>query len=219
MFLGHFGLGFGAKTAAPRVSLGTLFIAAQFADLLWPALVLAGIERVEVLPGATAVTPLDFVSYPYSHSLLALVAWGSLFGIVYVTAARSRIAAGVALALLVVSHWALDALTHRPDMQLTITGPERVGLGLWNSVPGTIAVELLIFLGGLEIYRRSTVARDRIGSVALTSLVVFLLVVYASVVFGPPPPSGRIAAASAGSMWLLVVWGFWIDRHRTPLSR
>jgi hypothetical protein len=77
MFIGHFGLGFGAKKAAPAASLGTLFAACQFADLLWPTLVLLGYERVEIVPGATKMTPLDFVSYPYSHSLLALCAWCS----------------------------------------------------------------------------------------------------------------------------------------------
>ena len=68
MFIGHLGLAFGAKTAAPTVSLGTLFLACQFADLLWPMLVLLGVERVAIAPGATAMTPLDFVSYPYLFS-------------------------------------------------------------------------------------------------------------------------------------------------------
>jgi membrane-bound metal-dependent hydrolase YbcI (DUF457 family) len=219
MFIGHFGLGFGAKAAVPRVSLGTLFVAAQFADLLWPTLVLAGLERVDVAPGTTAVTPLDFISYPYSHSLLALAVWGVLFGLVYFLLVRSRTRAGVVLGVLVVSHWLLDAATHRPDMPLTIGGTARVGLGLWNSVPGTLAAELLIFAGGLALYRRATVARDKIGSIGLLAFAVFLLVVYAAAVFGPPPPSSRAVAWSAESMWLLVAWAFWVDRHRTPLRQ
>src|SRR5579872_27031 len=111
MFLGHFGLGFAAKRATPSISLGALFAAAQCADLIWPTLVLLGAERVEIQPGATTVTPLDFVSYPYSHSLLALCAWGVVFGAVYMVARRSRAAAAVTLALLVVSHWVLDVVT------------------------------------------------------------------------------------------------------------
>ena len=78
MFIGHFAVALGAKKVAPAVSLGTMFLAAQLADLLWPTFVLLGIERVEIAPGATAVTPLDFVSYPYSHSLLALALWSTL---------------------------------------------------------------------------------------------------------------------------------------------
>src|SRR5580765_3255796 len=101
MFIGHFGLGFGAKRAAPAVSLGTLFVACQFADLLWPTLVLLGYERVEVVTGATVMTPLNFISYPYSHSLLALCAWGALFGIGYLVIRRARIPAAVTIAALV----------------------------------------------------------------------------------------------------------------------
>src|SRR3954470_11491200 len=100
MFIGHFGLGFAAKRTEPAVSLGALFLACQFADLLWPVLVLLGVEQVEVQPGATRMTPLNFVSYPYSHSLLALCVWGVLFGAVYGAVRRTRSSAAVTLALL-----------------------------------------------------------------------------------------------------------------------
>ena len=214
MFLGHFGLGFGAKKAAPDVSLGALFMAAQFADLLWPTLLLLGLEQVEVQPGATLVTPLNFVSYPYSHSLLALVVWGALFGIVYRVSTRSRTLAGVTLGLLVLSHWFLDVLMHRPDLPLTPSGAARLGLGLWNSMALTLAGELLLFCAGLVIYARATAARDRVGSIGLWSLAAFLLVVYLASIFGPPPPGALAVAWAAQAMWLLVAWGYWIDRHR-----
>jgi len=216
MFIGHFGLGFGAKRAAPAVSLGTLFLACQFADLLWPTLLLLGVERVEIEPGVTAMTPLDFVSYPYSHSLVALCLWGAAFGGVYVAVRRVRVFTALVLGLLVVSHWVLDFVTHRRDMPLTLHGPERVGLGLWFSVPGTLAVESLVFGVGLALYLRATAARDRIGSYGLWSLVAFLLVVYLASSFGPPPPSATAVAWSAQAMWLLVVWGYWVDNHRMP---
>jgi hypothetical protein len=216
MFIGHFGLGFGAKKAAPAVSLGTLFLACQFADLLWPTLLLLGVERVEIAPGVTAMTPLDFVSYPYSHSLVALCLWGAAFGGLYVAVRRVRVSTAFVLGLLVVSHWVLDVVTHRRDMPLTLHGPERVGLGLWFSVPGTLAVEFLVFGVGLALYFRATTARDRIGSYGLWSLVAFLLVVYLASSFGPPPPSAAAVAWSAQAMWLLVVWGYWVDNHRTP---
>jgi len=145
MFMGHFGLAFGAKKAAPTVSLGTLFAACQFADLLWPTLLLLGYEHVEIQAGVTTMTPLNFVSYPYSHSLLALCLWGIAFGAIHFAIRRTRITAAVTIALLVVSHWLLDYVTHRPDMPLTLNGPQRLGLGLWNSVPGTLAAEFAIF--------------------------------------------------------------------------
>jgi hypothetical protein len=216
MFIGHFGLAFGAKKAAPAVSLGSLFLAGQFADLLWPTLLLLGIERVEVEPGVTAMTPLNFVSYPYSHSLLALSAWGLAAGIVYAVVRRARGLAALTLVALVVSHWVLDVVTHRPDMPLTLNGPARLGLGLWFSIPATLAVEFVLFGAGLAVYVRATSARDRIGSIGLWTLVAFLLIIYLAAAFGPPPPSATAVAWSAQALWLLVVWGYWVDNHRMP---
>jgi hypothetical protein len=212
MFIGHFAVAFGAKRVAPAVSLGTLFLAAQLADLLWPNLVLLGFERVEIAPGATAVTPLDFVSYPYSHSLLALALWGGLAAMLYRGFGRSW-TAGVTVAAVVLSHWVLDVISHRPDMPLAF-GHTRVGLGLWYSVPATVLVEGSLFLMGVAIYTRLTRARDRIGRIGLWALVGLLSVIYAANLLGPPPPSVPAVAWAAQAMWLLVAWAYWVDRHR-----
>jgi len=214
MFIGHFGLAFAAKRAAPSVSLGTLFLAAQFADLLWPNFVLLGLEKVEIEPGATAVTPLDFVSYPYSHSLVALALWAALFAGIHRLIHRRGGAVPWLLGALVLSHWALDAATHRPDMPLLVGGGPLVGLGLWNSIAGTVLIETALFLAGVWLYVRSTRARDRTGVYALWGLVAFLLLVSVANLMGPPPPSARAVAWVAQSIWLLVLWGYWIDRHR-----
>ena len=220
MFIGHYALGFAAKRAAPTVSLGVLFAACQLADLIWPTLVLAGVESFRIVPGATAVTPLVFTHYPYSHSLLALAVWGILFGIGYTLLSRSRVMAGIIIALLVVSHWVLDVIVHVPDMPLwpaALFGPSPMyGLGLWNSVPGSIIVELGLFLVGAGIYARITMPKDRIGSVGFLSLVILLLIIYAANLFGPPPPNVTTVTWSAEALWLVVLWGFWLDRHRKP---
>jgi hypothetical protein len=215
MFLGHFAVAFAAKRAAPEIPLGTLFLAAQLADLVWPTLVLLGVEWFEIRPGITAVTPLDFVHYPWSHSLVALALWGAALGGAWI-AWRRRAWPGVVLFALVVSHWLLDAASHRPDMPLTIGGAERVGLGLWNSVAATLAVEALLFAAGIAVYARATRALDRTGSWALGGLVCFLALVYLASVLGPPPPDIAAVAWSAQAIWLLVAWGYWIDRHRRP---
>jgi hypothetical protein len=215
LFIGHFGLGFGAKQFIPAVSLGALFLACQFADLLWPTLLLVGLERVAVEPGATVVTPLNFISYPYSHSLLMLTAWGALVGIIYVLATRSRAVAAMALALLVISHWILDVVTHRPDLPVVPFGGPRFGLNLWSSLPATLIVEFAIFSAGVWLYARTTAARDRIGSIGFWTLVAFLAVTMIANVFGPPPPSATAIAWAGHAMWLLVFWGAWVDRHRT----
>jgi hypothetical protein len=216
MFIGHFGVAFAAKRVSPAVSIGTLFFAAQFADLLWPNLVLLGLERVEIEPGATAVTPLDFASYPYSHSLLGLAIWGALIGGVHFLYRRSRVAA-LALWGLVISHWLLDWVVHRPDLPLTFAGETRLGLGLWDSVAATLAVEVPLFLAGVWLYVRSTRAHDSIGSWGLWSLVGVLLAIYVVNITGPPPPSTAAVSWAAQGMWLFVLWGFWVDRHRRAI--
>lgn len=216
MFIGHFALAFAAKRAAPSVSLGTLFMATQLPDLVWPVLVLLGIERVEVRPGITAFTPLDFVSYPYSHSLVALLAWSALLGAAYLSRHRGSLSAAFVLAALVLSHWVLDVASHRPDMPLTLAGDVRLGLGLWNSIPGTLVVEGLLFAVGVATYLRATEPAGRAGSGVLWSLVGFLVIVYLATAFGPPPPSSAAVAWSAQALWLLVAWAWWADRQRRP---
>jgi hypothetical protein len=215
MFIGHFGLGFAAKRPAPATSLGALFFACQFADLLWPVLVQLGIERFEIRPGATVVTPFDFISYPYSHSLAALVGWGLLIGVLYAAIGRNLRRGGIVLGLLVVSHWFLDVVTHRPDMPLTPAADSaRVGLGAWNSMAATLAIELPLYAAGVLLYVRTTKPRDRTGTVGLAGLVILLLVVYAGAILGPPPPSVAAVTWADDAMWLVPVWAYWVDRHR-----
>lgn len=213
MFIGHFAVALAAKRAAPEVSLGTLFLAAQLADLVWPTLVLLGQESFVIRPGITAVTPLDFTRYPYSHSLVGMAGWGAGLGVGYF-ALRRRLGPSLLLFGVVLSHWVLDFVTHRPDLQLTLAGVERYGLGLWHSRLATVAVEGLLFAACVWIYARATRPLDRTGRWSFIGLVAFLVLVYVANVFGPPPPSIAAVAWSAQAIWLLVAWGYWIDRHR-----
>lgn len=217
MFLGHFGIGFGAKAAAPRASLGTLFLAAQFIDLLWPTLLLLGVERVRIAPGATAVTPLVFEHYPLSHSLLAVAAWALLLALAYGFLRQDRRGAWV-VGLAVLSHWLLDAVVHQPDLPLYPGSAVLAGLTLWDSLPATLAVELPLFVAGIWLYLGVTRPRDRIGTWGLGGLVGLLLAIYAGNLAGPPPP-GATAIAWVGQLqWLLVLWAYWVDAHRCNRS-
>jgi len=218
MFIGHYALAFGSKRLAPAVSLGALFLACQWADLLWPTLVMAGVEHFTIRPGSTAVTPLEFQHYPYSHSLLALVVWGTVLALIYRAVRGSSVRGAIVLGALVVSHWVLDVIAHRPDMPLAPATSLRLGFGLWNSISATLAVEFGLYAAGVWVYWRVTEARDRVGSLGFWALVTFLAVVEIANVAGPPPPSVAAVTASAQAMWLLVAWGYWVDKHRAPAN-
>lgn len=213
MFIGHFAIGFAAKTAAPRVSLGTLFLAAQFIDLLWPTFLLMGLERVRIEPGATTVTPLVFEHYPWSHSLLAVLGWATLLAGLHFLLRRDRRSALI-VAGLVLSHWLLDLLVHRPDLPLWPWGGSVLGLRLWSSLVLTLALEVPLLMLGVWLYSRSTRALDGAGRWGLVGLVLFLFVVYAGNVLGSPPPSVEAIAWIGQLQWLLVLWGYWVDWHR-----
>ena len=213
MFLGHYGAALAATRVAPRVSLGVLVLAAQLPDLVWPIFVLAGIERIRIAPGDTVITPIAFEHYPWTHSLVAVVLWGLSFAAIYYATTRDR-AGSVTVGALVVSHWVLDAIMHRPDLPLTPGGETLIGFGLWNSVPATLAVEAIVFFGGTALYVSITRARDRIGSAGLWSLVALLVAIYVGNLLGPPPPSVQAIGWLALAAWLFPLLAWWIDGHR-----
>lgn len=215
MFLGHYGLALGAKKLAPKVSLGTLVFASLLIDLVWPILLLIGKEEVVISPGITVVTPLDFTNYPLSHSLLAVGIWALLLGVVYLIWKRSG-ASALLVGGLVVSHWLLDFLVHRPDLPLFPNDGSRYGLGLWNSLVATLVLEFGIFFIGLFIYWNSTHSRARIGSILLWGTTLLLAVIYLSSVFGPPPPDTKMIAYAGLGQWLFVALYYWMDRKRRP---
>lgn len=213
MFIGHFGIGFGLKRMAPRVSLVLLLAAAVWADILWTVFLLLGWEHARIAVGDTRWTPLDLYDYPCSHSLLFLALWGVALAVVY-RAYRNDAAGVVAIWIGVVSHWVLDWVTHRPDMPLYPNSAKH-GLGLWNSIPGTLVVELLVFGAGVWLYARSTRARDRIGRFGFWGYVLMLLVVYVADRFsGPPESIHELAVTGLIGMVVLLGWPWWFDRHR-----
>ncbi len=217
MFIGHFGVGLGAKSAAPAVSLGTLILAAELVDFLFPLFVLLDLEAVRVDVGNTRVAPFDFYSYPFTHSLATGLGWSLLAALVYFALRRSARGAAV-VAAAIASHWVLDWVTHRPDMPLYPGGP-KLGLGLWNSVPGTVLVEGAIFVAGVALYLAATRARDRVGIWSFWGLLGFLVALYTLNLIGPPPSDADRFAWVGIAAWLFVPWGYWIDRHRVRAVR
>jgi hypothetical protein len=213
MFIGHFAVGFAAKKAAPRTSLAILIGAALWADILWPVLVLTGLERVRIDPGNTAMTPLAFDSYPYSHSLVADLGWATVLALIYFAVTRYR-TGSVWVGVGVMSHWVLDFISHRPDMPVDLAGNHLVGLGLWNSVPATVIVEGGLFAASVGLYAKATRSKDRIGSIGFWLFVAFLGALYVADRFSPPPPSAEVVAWTGISFLPCLLWIWWFDRHR-----
>ena len=213
MFIGHFAVGYGAKRYAPRAPLWALMAAPLLADILWTVFLLTGWEHARIRVGDTRYTPLDLYDFPWSHSLVMLVVWATVLGAGYFLWKRDW--AGVlAIWIGVVSHWALDWITHRADMPLYPGGP-KFGLGLWNSIAGTMAVEIMMLAVGVGTYARATRARDWIGRYFFWGYVVVLMIFYVGDRFGRQPSSvNEIAWTGVVLTVVMLVWAGWFDAHR-----
>ncbi len=210
MFIGHFALGLLTKKDTSLPSLAMMFIAVQLLDLIWPVLVLFGLESLSIDPGNTKLTHLDFEYYPYSHSLLAAFIWSILLGVVYLLFTKNK-RGSLILGGLVMSHWVLDFITHRPDLPLSPFSEAKVGLGLWNYPVLEILLEISIFGLGVYLYQKSPNVKRK---TAFWLLVVFLFTIHLMNLFGPPPPNTMAVAWSANLMWLIILWAWWIEKKR-----
>lgn len=216
MFLGHFGAAFAAKKIEPRLSLGTLVAAAIFVDLLWPLFLILGLEHVAIVPGITLMTPLDFHDYPITHSLIGALGWSVVGGMMIYGVTRVQRKALVG-GMVVFSHWLLDLIVHRPDLPLFSNDGPKFGLGGWNSLPVTLVLELGMLAVGVWIYAQATKPASPAGRWLLFGFVSFLGVIYAANVWGPPPPSAEAIGYAGLSMWLFVLFAFFVDKRRvTP---
>lgn len=215
MFIGHFGLSFAAKKAAPKASLGTLFIATQFVDILWPLLLVLQLEKVAIVPGYTKTNSFDFLFYPYTHSLLMGVVWGLVAGGIYWLMKREKQGA-IVIGLCVLSHWFFDLVVHVEDLPLTPFSDYKVGLGLWNHPALTLILETLIFIAGIYIYLTATQAKNKKGTWGLWVLVLLLLLLHVGNTFNANPPASPmvIFVSSIIMMAILIALAAWVDKNR-----
>jgi membrane-bound metal-dependent hydrolase YbcI (DUF457 family) len=215
MVVGHFAAALAARTASRDTSLLWFVAAANLVDLIWPLLLLTGIERVRIDPGNTAFTPLAFEWYPWTHSLLMGVVWAiALAGLARgfgVAPAAARL-----VGLLVVSHWVLDFVTHRPDLLLWPWPGGVYGLGLWHSIPATFVVEGLMWIAGLALFLSVRRPLGVGGQLALWSFVLVSTTLWAASPFMPPPPSEQAVALFSLFGWSIVPWAWWIERTSNP---
>jgi hypothetical protein len=221
MFLGHYGIAFALKRAEPKLSLGTLFVAVQLADLLWGVFLLLGWEHARIVPGYTPVTPFEFLDYPISHSLVGAVIWSVVAAALYYswptrdTTRHWQAAALVGLAVL--SHYPLDVLVHVPDLPLAGNDSPKLGLGLWNHPTATLLAELLVFVIGLAIYVAFRSHRHPVRPVRLAVIVLVLVSTYFASQYWPLPSSMTTVAIS-DIVFVLAVAALsaWADRRATP---
>lgn len=215
MLAGHVAAGLVGKRIAPRVSLGTLVVAAVAADLLWCVFLIAGIEHVRFFPGVHTQDSLVATDIAYSHSLLTGVVGAALFGAAYLLLRRSGRGAWV-IGAAVLSHWLLDFVSHRPDMPLAPGVSRAFGLGLWDSIPATLAIEGGFWLLAVVLYARATRAKNRMGGYAFWFGVVLLTAAWIHNVAGPPPAPNAITLGTSSLVFfsLVVAWAYWVNRLR-----
>jgi hypothetical protein len=218
MFLGHYGVALALKRAEPKLSLGTLFLATQLLDLLWGIFLLLGWEQARIVPGLTPVTPLEFLQYPISHSLVGAICWSLVAAGAYYswptrdTTRHWQAAAVVGVAVL--SHYPLDVLTHLPDLPIAGSDSPRLGLGLWNYPVATMLAEVGFLVAGLAIYVTYRSHRHPVRIVRLIVLILVLVGVYIANQFGPAPPN-MFTVAVADIVFVLAVTALaaWADRR------
>lgn len=221
MFIGHYGVAFGAKRAAPEVPLWAYVAAVQLPDIAWTLFILLGIEHVRIVPGLTAANPLDFYDYPYTHSLVGAAFWAALayLGWRMATRRRGSVRGGLWLAGATFSHWLLDLVVHRPDLPL-LDAQHKVGLGLWNYPWLELGVETAILLGGLALYLRATRPVGRPGRFGFPVLAVLLIGLALANLLGPPPDSTAVIGIAGLVMYLLIVGlTAWLERYRAPVPK
>ena len=217
MFVGHLAVALTGKAVHRGTSLVWFVAAANLVDLIWPLLLIAGVERVRIDPGNTAFTPLAFEWYPWTHSLLMGVVWGALLAALALAWHVQRRALWL-IGALVVSHWVLDFVTHRPDLPLLPQDGRLYGLGLWQSIPATFVVEGALWIAGIALFLRARRPRRLAGHVALWSFVVVSTFLWASGPFSPPPPDPQSLALFALLGWSIVPWAWWIERTSEPIA-
>ncbi len=216
MFVGHYGASFAGKRVEPTISLWLLFVAAQFLDVLWAPFVLLGIEKVRIVPGITATSPLDLYYMPYTHGLTAALGWAALAGLAYgLLAGPGGRRAGWVIGAVVLSHWVLDFVVHRPDLPL-YGNQAKVGLGLWNAPVLAFLLEAAVLFGGMWLW----LSRHPSGRLGTLAFGVVMLAIQSAVFFGPPPASGRAAAVIAlvsYAVFAAAIW--WLqDRRTAPVA-
>ncbi|VAW27462.1 hypothetical protein MNBD_BACTEROID06-99 [hydrothermal vent metagenome] len=220
MFVGHYAAAFALKGKEKGASLGMLFIATQFVDILFFPFVLAGIENLKFVKGFTEVNDFNMDYYPYTHGLLGSVFWAALFFVLYFFVfSKNKInkkSIALVMALGVLSHWFTDLIVHSPDLPL-ISGNPKFGFGLWHSKVLTFGAEAVLLVLGLAYYLKKTKAVSTIGKYASLIFVIFLLLINYLNLF-VLPANDEIKSLTISALFfyfLFALIAHFVDKKRT----
>ena len=217
MFVGHYAASLALKSFEQKVSLGVLFLAVQFVDILFFPFVLAGIERMNIVENFTQSTHFELVYMPFTHGLLASLLWAVAAFAVFRWVVVKKQSVAVVVALAVFSHWLLDLPVHTPDLPLWSDASPKLGFGLWNNAVATYLLEAALLLLALWMYLRSTKATTAIGKYGMPVFIGFLLLVNVSNIFGAPMVDSKIGLSifALSSYFLFAAVAFWLDQKRS----
>ena len=220
MFIGHYSAALALKRVEKNASLGWLFLAVQFVDILFFPLVLLGIERLKIVENFTQSTHFELEFMPYTHGLVGSLIWAAVAYVVFwILLAKKEVnkkRVALVIATAVFSHWVLDLIVHTPDLPLLGDNSLKIGFGLWNNAPITFILETVILLAGVWLYLRGTKASTVTGKYGMIAFAVVLIAVNVFNIFGPPPDSLNIMAIySLVSYFAFGGIAFWLDKKRS----
>lgn len=217
MFVGHYAAALALKKFEKRVSLGVLFLAVQFVDIVFFPLVLLGVERLNIIENFTSSTHFELEYMPFTHSLLATLFWSGAAYALFRWVLVKKNSVAVVIALAVFSHWVLDLIVHTPDLPLWSDASTKFGLGLWDHPVMTYALEAILLLGGLWLYLSSTSATSKTGKYGMAIFVLLLLLVNVLNIFGPLQGDSKLALSitAVTSYLIFASVAFWLDKKRT----
>jgi len=216
MFVGHYAVALALKKFEKRASLGILFLAVQFVDILFFPLVLLGIERINIVENFTQSTHFQLEYMPYTHSLVGSLFWAGVAYALFRWLIVKSNSVAVVIALAVFSHWILDLVVHTPDLPLWSDTSLKLGFGLWNNAIATYALEAILLVSALWLYLKSTSATSAVGKYGMGAFVIFLLLVNVVNIFGPLQGDSKLvlAISALSSYFLFAAVAFWLDAKR-----
>lgn len=221
MFVGHYAASLALKKVDKSVSLGILFLAVQFVDILFFPLVLLGIERYRIVENYTESTHFALDYMPFTHSLIGSVILAAIvyfiFKFFYRTKKVSNKMTAFVVAVAVLSHWFFDLVVHTPDLPLLSDSSTKVGFGLWENAVATYILEAILLIAGLALYLKSTKSSTRVGKYGMIVLVFLMLLINANNIFGPPFGSDVVTMSISALVMYFAFAGaaFWLDKKRS----